>query len=58
MGAKFAGHLVLQCQRRLRRRQRQFELAQSLVVKQDDITRLNLEGARLVADLSHAHAAA
>lgn len=32
------------------------QLQQSLVVKQDDITRLNHEGARLVADLSHAQA--
>ncbi|MES2323880.1 MAG: DNA-binding protein [Pseudomonadota bacterium] len=32
------------------------QLQQSLVVKQDDITRLNQEGARLVADLSHAQA--
>lgn len=30
------------------------QLQQSLVVKQDDVTRLNQEGARLVADLSHA----
>ena len=30
------------------------QLQQSLVVKQEDITRLNQEGARLVADLSHA----
>ncbi len=29
------------------------QLQQSLVVKQDDVTRLNQEGARLVADLSH-----
>ena len=33
------------------------QLQQSLVVKQDDITRLNQEGARLVADLSHAQKA-
>lgn len=33
------------------------QLQQSLIVKQDDITRLNQEGARLVADLSHAHKA-
>lgn len=33
------------------------QLQQSLVVKQDDITRLNQEGARLVADLSHAQTA-
>lgn len=30
------------------------QLQQSLVVKQDEVTRLNQEGARLVADLSHA----
>jgi chromosome segregation ATPase len=30
------------------------QLQQSLVVKQDDLTRLNMEGTRLVADLSHA----
>ncbi|SHG76491.1 DNA-binding protein [Massilia sp. CF038] len=30
------------------------QLQQALVVKQDDVTRLNQEGARLVADLSHA----
>lgn len=30
------------------------QLQQSLVVKQDDVTRLNQEGVRLVADLSHA----
>jgi chromosome segregation ATPase len=30
------------------------QLQQSLVVKQDDVTRLNQEGARLVGDLSHA----
>ncbi len=29
------------------------QLQQSLIVKQDDLTRLNKEGARLVADLSH-----
>ncbi len=29
------------------------QLQQTLIVKQDDITRLNQEGARLVADLSH-----
>ncbi len=33
------------------------QLQQSLIVKQDDITRLNQDGARLVADLSHAHKA-
>lgn len=33
------------------------QLQQGLVVKQDDITRLNQEGARLVADLSHSQAA-
>jgi chromosome segregation ATPase len=33
------------------------QLQQSLVVKQEDITRLNQEGARLVADLSHAQKA-
>lgn len=33
------------------------QLQQSLVVKQDDITRLNQEGARLVADLSHSQKA-
>lgn len=33
------------------------QLQQSLLVKQDDITRLNQEGARLVADLSHAKTA-
>ncbi len=32
------------------------QLQQSLIVKQDDI-RLNQDGARLVADLSHAHKA-
>ncbi len=31
------------------------QLQQSLVVKQDDVTRLNQEGASLVADLSHAN---
>lgn len=30
------------------------QLQQTLIVKQDDVTRLNQEGARLVADLSHA----
>ncbi len=30
------------------------QLQQSLIVKQDDVTRLNQEGVRLVADLSHA----
>jgi hypothetical protein len=30
------------------------QLQQGLIVKQDDVTRLNQEGARLVADLSHA----
>ncbi len=30
------------------------QLRQSLIVKQDDVTRLNQEGVRLVADLSHA----
>jgi len=30
------------------------QLQQSLIVKQDDVTRLNQEGARLVSDLSHA----
>lgn len=30
------------------------QLRQSLVIKQDDVTRLNQEGVRLVADLSHA----
>ncbi len=29
------------------------QLKQSLIIKQDDLTRLNKEGARLVADLSH-----
>lgn len=33
------------------------QLQQSLVVKQDNITRLNQEGARLVAELSHAQTA-
>lgn len=33
------------------------QLQQCIVVKQDDITRLNQEGARLVADLSHSQAA-
>lgn len=33
------------------------QLQQSLVVKQDEVTRLNQEGARLVADLSHAQKA-
>lgn len=33
------------------------QLQQSLAVKHDDITRLNQEGARLVANLSHAQAA-
>ena len=33
------------------------QLQQSLVVKQEDITRLNQEGARLVADLSHSQKA-
>lgn len=33
------------------------QLQQSLAVKQDDITRLNQEGGRLVADLSHAQKA-
>lgn len=33
------------------------QLQQTLVVRQDDITRLNQEGARLVANLSHAQAA-
>jgi len=33
------------------------QLQQSLIVKQDDITRLNQDGARLVADLSHAQKA-
>lgn len=33
------------------------QLQQSLVVKQDDVTRLNQDGARLVADLSHAQTA-
>jgi len=31
------------------------QLQQGLVVKQEDITRLNQEGARLVADIAHAH---
>ncbi|MFD2274794.1 hypothetical protein ACFS07_36505 [Undibacterium arcticum] len=33
------------------------QLQQSLIVKQDDVTRLNQEGARLVADLAHAQSA-
>jgi len=33
------------------------QLQQGMLVKQDDITRLNQEGARLAADLSHAHKA-
>lgn len=33
------------------------QLQQSLAVKQDEITRLNQEGARLIANLSHAQAA-
>lgn len=33
------------------------QLQQTLIVKQDDVTRLNHEGARLVADLSHAQKA-
>ena len=33
------------------------QLQQSLIVKQDDVTRLNQEGARLVADLSHVKSA-
>jgi chromosome segregation ATPase len=33
------------------------QLQQSLISKQDDVTRLNQEGARLVADLSHAQSA-
>ena len=33
------------------------QLQQSLIVKQDDVTRLNQEGGRLVADLSHAQSA-
>jgi DNA repair exonuclease SbcCD ATPase subunit len=33
------------------------QLQQSLIVKQEDVTRLNQEGARLVADLSHAQKA-
>lgn len=41
-------HQVQQLQAEMR------QLQQSLAVKQDDITRLNQEGARLVADLSHA----
>ncbi len=32
-------------------------MQQGLVVKQDDVTRLNQEGARLVSDLSHAQKA-
>jgi hypothetical protein len=43
-----------------RQRQRGDELRhlqQALVVKQEDVTRLNQEGARLVADLSHAQKA-
>lgn len=35
----------------------QRQLQQSLIVKQDEVTRLNQEGARLVADLSHAQKA-
>ncbi|MFD2274467.1 hypothetical protein ACFS07_34625 [Undibacterium arcticum] len=30
------------------------KLQQSLIVKQDEVTRLNQEGARLVGELSHA----
>jgi chromosome segregation ATPase len=33
------------------------QLQQSLIIKQDEVTRLNQEGARLVADLSHAQKA-
>ena len=44
-------HQVQQLQAEMR------QLQQSLAVKQDDITRLNQEGARLVADLSHAQKA-
>jgi chromosome segregation ATPase len=33
------------------------QLQQGLIVKQDDVTRLNQEGARLVTDLSHAQGA-
>jgi len=33
------------------------QLQQGLIVKQDDVTRLNQEGARLVAELSHAQGA-
>ena len=44
-------HQVQQLQAEMR------QLQQSLAVRQDDITRLNQEGARLVADLSHAQAA-
>lgn len=44
-------HQVQQLQAEMR------QLQQSLSVKQDDITRLNQEGARLVADLSHAQKA-
>lgn len=44
-------HQVQQLQAEMR------QLQQSLSVRQDDITRLNQEGARLVANLSHAQAA-
>ncbi|MFC3106701.1 hypothetical protein ACFQAT_27345 [Undibacterium arcticum] len=33
------------------------KLQQSLIVKQDEVTRLNQEGARLVGELSHAQKA-
>ena len=41
-------HQVQQLQAEMR------QLQQSLIVKQDEVTRLNQEGARLVTDLSHA----